>query len=190
MGVQASLRLKRLPTHFAPGAGRPVLVLVADVQLVLPLTLVAALRPPPAVPAEALRLLQPVDDEEVAGERPVGGVAQAALLALVGRAAAPVLGDVAVEGGQVLGGEAADGALVHVGDVPFEPLRRLRLGGPGVQSQELVSVLFFGLSFGTEGLRGGVIGQDSEENPLKPFFTFKRVRAPFSCQPEPLLDHF
>lgn len=67
VGVQAPLRLKHLPTHFALGAGCPVLVLVRHIQLILPLTLVVV-RAPPVVPAEALRLLQPMDDEEVAGE--------------------------------------------------------------------------------------------------------------------------
>lgn len=83
VGVQAPLGFKHLPTHFAPGAGRPIVVLVGSVQLILPLTLVVICAPP-VVPAEALRLLQAMDDEEVAGERPVGGVAQTTLLALVG----------------------------------------------------------------------------------------------------------
>lgn len=52
----------------------------------------------------------------------MGGVAQAALLALVGGAIAFVLGKVSVESCQVLGGEAADSALVHFEDVHFEPL--------------------------------------------------------------------
>lgn len=120
VGVQAPLRLKHLPTHFAPGAGRPVVVLVGNVQLVLPLALVV--RAPLVVPAEALRLLQAMDDEKVAGERPVGGVAQATLLALVGRAVALVLGDVSVKSCEVVGGEAADSTLVYFEDVHFEPL--------------------------------------------------------------------
>lgn len=121
VGVQAPLRLKHLPAHFAPGAGRPIVVLVGNVQLVLPLALVVV-RAPPVVPAEALRLLEAMDDEEVAGERPVGGVAQAALLALVGRAVALVLGDVSVKSCEVVGGEAADSTLVNFGDVHFKPL--------------------------------------------------------------------
>lgn len=121
VGVQASLRLKHLPTHFAPGARRPAVILVRHVQLILLLTL-GVVRASAVAPGEALRLLQPMDDEEVAGERAVGGVAQAALLALVGRAVALVLGNVSVESGEVLGGEAADSTLVHFGDVHFEPL--------------------------------------------------------------------
>lgn len=121
VGVEAPLCFKHLPTHFAPGAGRPILVLVCNVQLILPLTLVV-IHPPPVVPAEALRLFQAMDDEEVAGERPVGGVTQAALLALVGRAIALVLGNVCVKSCEVLGGEAADRTLVHFEDVHFEPL--------------------------------------------------------------------
>lgn len=121
VGVQAPLRFKHLPAHFAPGAGRPVVVLVRNVQLVLPLTLVV-IRAPAVVPAEALRFLQAMDDEEVAGERPVGGVAQAALLALLGRAVALVLGNVSVKSCEVLGGEATHSTLVHFEDVHFEPL--------------------------------------------------------------------
>lgn len=120
VGVQAPLCFKHLSTHFAPGAGRPIVVLVRNVQLILPLTLVV-IHAPPIVSAEALRLLQAMDDEEVAGERPVGGVAQAALLALVGRAVALVLGNVSVKSCEVLGGEAADGTLVHFEDVHFKP---------------------------------------------------------------------
>lgn len=121
VGVQASLRLKHLPTHFAAGARRPAIVLIRHVQLILLLTLVVV-RASAVAPGEALRLLQPMDDEEVAGQRAVGGVAQAALLALVGRAVALVLGNVSVESGEVLGSEAADSTLVHFGDVHFEPL--------------------------------------------------------------------
>lgn len=121
VGVQDPLCFKHLPTHFAPGAGCPIVVLVRNVQLILPLTLVV-IRSPPVVPAESLRLLQAMDDEEVAGERPVGGVAQAALLALVGRAVALVLGNVSVKSCELLGGEAADSTLVHFEDVHFEPL--------------------------------------------------------------------
>lgn len=120
--VQASLRFKHLPTHFAPCAGRPAIVLVPDIQLVLPLALVIAGGASAVVPGEALRLLHAMDDEEVAGERAVGGVAQAALLALVGRAVALVLRNVSVESGEVLAGEAADSTLVDFGDVHFEPL--------------------------------------------------------------------
>lgn len=121
VGVQASLCFKHLPTHFAAGARRPAVVLVRHVQLILPLTLVVV-RASAVAPGETLRLLQPMDDEEVAGERAVGGVAQAALLALVGRAVALVLGNVSVESSEVLGGEAADSTLVHFGDVHFQPL--------------------------------------------------------------------
>lgn len=124
VGVQAPLRFKHLPTHFAPGAGRPVVTLVRNVQLILPLALIVV-RAPAVVPAEPLRLLQAMDDEEVAGERAVGGVAQAALLALVGRAVALVLGNVCVKSREVLGAEAADGTLVHFEDVHFEPLQWL-----------------------------------------------------------------
>lgn len=119
--IQASLCFKHLPTHFAPCAGRPAIVLVPDVQLILPLTLVI-FGASAVVPGEALRLLHAMDDEEVAGERAVGGVAQAALLALVGRAVALVLRNVSVESGEVLAGEAADSTLVDFGDVHFEPL--------------------------------------------------------------------
>lgn len=121
VGVQAPLRFKHLPTHFAPGAGCPIVILVRNVHLILLLTLVA-IRAPPIVSAQALGLLQAMDDEEVAGKRPVGGVAQAALLALVGRAVALVLGNVSVKSCEVLAGEAADSTLVHFEDVHFEPL--------------------------------------------------------------------
>ena len=112
VSVQVSLRLEHLPAHFAFCIWRPIW----NVQLVLPLTLVVVLAPP-VVSSETLRLLQPMDNEEVSGQRAVGGVAQAALLTLVGRAVRLVLGNVLVESCDVLGGEAADGTLVNFKDV-------------------------------------------------------------------------
>lgn len=83
VSIQVSLRFKQLPTHFALGIRCPVIVLVCNVQLVLSLTFVVVLAPS-VVSAKTLRLLKPMDDKEVSGQRAVGGVAQAALLALVG----------------------------------------------------------------------------------------------------------
>lgn len=119
VSVQVALSLEHPAAHFAFGARCPV----RHLQLVLPLALVVVVVPAPSVePGEALRLLQPVDDEEVPGQRAAGGVAQAALLTLVRRAVALVLGDVAAESRDVLGGPAADGALVNFKDVHLEPL--------------------------------------------------------------------
>lgn len=61
----------------------------------------------------------------MSGQRTVGGVAEAALLTLVGRAIGLVLGNVLVESRDVLGGEAADGTLVNFKDVHLEPLQWL-----------------------------------------------------------------
>lgn len=150
VSVQMSLRFKHLPAHFAFGARRAVVVLVRDVQLVLPLALLVLLAPP-VVSGEALRLLQPMHDEEVSGQRAVGGVAQAALLTLVGGAVGLVLGNVLVESGDVFGGEAAHGALVDFEDVHLESLQRLRVGSPGVQTWRPLSL--FCLPFGAQALQ-------------------------------------
>lgn len=149
VSIQVSFRFKHLPAHFAFGVGRPVVVLVRNIQLILSLTLIVVLAPS-VVAAETLRLLQPMDDEEVSGQRAVGGVAQAALLALVGRAVGLVLGNVLVKSRDVLCGEAADGALVNFKDVHLEPLQRLRVRGPGVQTWR--TLILFWLPFGAEGL--------------------------------------
>ena len=65
----------------------------------------------------------------------MGGVAQAALLTLIGRSVRLVLGNVLVEGSDILGGEAADSTLVNFEDVHLEPLQRLQVGAPGVQTR-------------------------------------------------------
>lgn len=118
VGIQVSLRFKHLPAHFAFGIWGPV------IQLVLSLTLIVVLAPC-VVSGEALRLLQPMDDKKVSGQRAVGGVTQAALLTLVGRAIGLVLGNVLMESPNVLSGEATDGTLVNFKDVHLEPLQRL-----------------------------------------------------------------
>ena len=67
VSVQVSLSFKHLHTHFAFGVGFPIVVLVRNVQLVLPLTLIII--PGPSVASgEAVRLLQPMNDEEVSGQ--------------------------------------------------------------------------------------------------------------------------
>lgn len=152
VSVQVALRFKLLAAHFAPGAHGPVVVLHRDVQLVFPLALVVVVLPPSVVAAEALRLLQSMDDEEVAGLRAVGGVAEAALLTLEGRAVGLVLGNVLVESGDVLGGEAADGALVNFEDVHLQPLERLRVGASQVEPRRPHVLFCFPL--GVDGLRG------------------------------------
>jgi len=145
VSVQVPLGFKHTPAHFAFGTRCPV----CNVQLVLPPTLVVVLAPS-GVAAEALRLLQPVDDEEVSGQRAAGGEARAALRTLVGRAVGLVLGNVLVENRGVLGGEAADGTLVDFEDVHLEPLQRLRVGAPGVQARRPFFLCL--LPLGAEGL--------------------------------------
>lgn len=61
----------------------------------------------------------------MSGQRAVGGVAEATLLTLVGRAISPVLGNVFVESSDVLSGVAADSTLVNFEDIHLEPLQRL-----------------------------------------------------------------
>lgn len=145
VSIQVSLRFKHLPTHFAFGIWCPITVLVCNIQLVLSLTL------PPVVSDETMRLLQPMDDEEVSGQRAVWGVAQAALLTLVGRAIRLVLGNVLVESCDVFSGEAADGTLMNFKDVHLEPLQRPWVGAPGIQTWR--PLVLFWLPFGAEGLQ-------------------------------------
>lgn len=147
--VQIPFRFEHLPAHFAFGVRRPV----GEVQLVLSLALVVAAAASSVAPRQALRLLQPVDDEEVSGQRRVGGVAEAALPTLEGRAVELVLREVLVEGGDVLGGETADGALVNFEDVHLELLQRLRVGAPGAQAGRPLIVLLLPLL--AEGLWRG-----------------------------------
>lgn len=85
VSVQLSLRFKHLPTNFALCVRCPIIVLVCNIQLVLSLTFIVILAPS-IVSGKALWLFQSMDDKEVSGQRAVGGVAQAALLTLVGRA--------------------------------------------------------------------------------------------------------
>lgn len=121
VGVQVPLCLEHLPTHFAFGTWCPVVILVCNVQLVLSLTLVIA-SATSIVSAKTLRLLQPVDNKKVSGQRPWGGVAQATLLALEGGAIRLVLGNVLMESCDVLSGKAADRTFVNFEDIHFEPL--------------------------------------------------------------------
>lgn len=149
VSVQVSLGFKHLPTHLAFSIWRPVTVLVRNIQLVLSLTLLILLALS-SIPGEAVRLLQPVNDKEVSGQRAVGGVAQAALLTLVRWAVTLVLRNVIVESGDVFGGEAADSTLVNFEDVHLKPLQWLWCGAPGVQPR--TSLIIFCLPFGAEAL--------------------------------------
>lgn len=117
VSIQVSLRFKHLPAHLAFGIWCPV----CNIQLVLSLALIVVLAPS-VVSGETMRLLQPMDDKEVSGQRAVGGVAEATLLTLVAQAIGLVLGNVLMESCDVLSGEAADGTLVNFKDVHLEPL--------------------------------------------------------------------
>jgi len=167
--VQLSLGVKRLPAHFAPRPRLPVVVLVGHVRSVFRsdvwVAVVGAGVRGAGVRTSASRqvvvVLQPVHDEEVAGQRVVGGVAEAALLALVRRAVRLVLGDVQAEGGRILGaGEAADGALVApLEDVDLGLLHRWWLLLAIVARGTLIAVLlllllllFLWFSLGAGGL--------------------------------------
>ena len=145
VSVQVSLSFKHLPTHFAFGVGFPIVVLVRNVQLVLPVNLIIIIPAPSVVSGEAVRLLQPMIDEEVSGQWSVGGVAQAALLTLEGRAIGLVLGNVFVESGDVLWGEPTNRTLVNFGDVHLEPLQRLWVWSPGVQTWRSLILLWLPL---------------------------------------------
>ena len=145
-----------------------MVVLVPDVRLVLPPARTVAFAVllvgggggvRASAPGQVVVVLQPVDDEEVARQRAVGGVAEAALLALVRRAVRLVLRDVQAEGRRVgRAAEAADGALERLGELDLRLLHRRRLwtvGAPGVQAGRPLAVpLFFLLWFplGASGL--------------------------------------
>lgn len=64
-------------------------------------------------------------DEEVSGEGDVGGVAETAFPALVGRAVGFMLGDMFVELKEVLGREAAHRTLVDFENVDLQLFQRL-----------------------------------------------------------------
>lgn len=134
VSIKLPLCFKHLAAHFTFRIRRPVFVLVSNIQLVFSLTLFV-LFAPPVVPAQTLRLLQPMDDEEMPGQRAVGCVAQAALLTLIRGAVGLVLWDVFVESSDVLSGEAADGTFVKFDDVHLQPLQRLQPGAPGGQTR-------------------------------------------------------
>ena len=153
VSVQVSLRFKILPTNFAFGVWRPVVVLICNIQLVLSLTLVVVFAPS-VVPDEALWLLQPMHDKEVSGQWAVRGVAQATLLTLIGRAVRLVLRNVLVERCDVLGGEAADCTIVDFKDVHLEPLQWLWVRTPRVQAWSPVILLW--LPFWAEALWWGL----------------------------------
>lgn len=67
VSIQVALCFKQLPTHFAFGIWCPIIVLVCNFHLVLPLTLIIVLASS-VVPGETLRLLEPMDDEEMSGQ--------------------------------------------------------------------------------------------------------------------------